>query len=60
MNLWMSLAKSHGLQTPRGGAQLEEKVYREFRVIYERYLATKDMIPATHLVEVRYEGGGRG
>lgn len=55
MNLWMSLAKSHGLQTPRGGEQLEEKVYREFRTITERYLATKDMIPAGHLVEVRYE-----
>jgi hypothetical protein len=55
MKLWQSLAASHGLQTPRGGPPLEAKVLREFRVMMTRYLATKDMIPAGNLVEVRYE-----
>lgn len=55
VNLWMSLAKRHGLQTPRQTPELEEKVFREFRVIHERYEEGKKLIPAGNLVEVRYE-----
>jgi hypothetical protein len=55
VNLWLSMAKRHGLQTPRGGPALEEKVFREFRVIHERYEEGKTLIPPGRLVEVRYE-----
>jgi hypothetical protein len=55
VNLWLSMARRHGLQTPRGGPALEEKVFREFRVIHERYEAAKGLIPPGRLAEVRYE-----
>ena len=55
VNLWMSMAKRHGFQTPRRTPALEAKVFREFRTIHERYRATKALIPAGNLVEVRYE-----
>lgn len=55
VKLWTEMARSHGFQTPRDTVGLEEKVYREFRVIYERYFATRHLIPAGRLVEVRYE-----
>ncbi len=55
VNLWLSLAKRHGLQAPQHTPELEEKVFREFRVIHERYEEGKKLIPAGNLVEVRYE-----
>jgi hypothetical protein len=55
VNLWQSMARRHGFQAPRGGPALEEKVFREFRVIHERYEAGKTLIPPGRLVEVRYE-----
>jgi hypothetical protein len=55
VNLWKSLGKKHGLQTPANDALVEEKVFREFRVIHERYLEARSLIPAGNLVEVRYE-----
>ena len=55
VNLWMSMAKRHGFQTPKQSKELEAKVFREFRVIHTRYQATKSLIPKENLVEVRYE-----
>lgn len=55
VHLWKTLGRKHGLQTPRGGPDLEEKVLREFLVIHERYEAGKKLIPAGNLIEVRYE-----
>jgi hypothetical protein len=55
VNLWLSMARKHGFQTPLGGPALEEKVFREFRVIHERYEAAKGLIPPARLAEVRYE-----
>ena len=55
VNLWMSLAKRHGLQTPVETPALHAKVYREFRIISEAYERGKSMIPVGNLVEVRYE-----
>ena len=55
MNLWLSMGKKHGFQTPRGGPSLEEKVFREFRTIHEAYEKAKGLIPPGRLVEVRYE-----
>ncbi len=55
VNLWLSMGKRHGFQTPRGGPGLDEKVFREFRVIYERLFEAKPLIPAGRFCEVRYE-----
>ncbi len=55
VNLWMSMAKRHGFQTPKRTPELEAKVFREFRTIHERYRATEGLIPKGNLVEVRYE-----
>jgi omega-hydroxy-beta-dihydromenaquinone-9 sulfotransferase len=55
MKLWLAMSTAHGLQTPLGGPYLEAKVFREFRTMMTRFLATKDLIPPGQLVEVRYE-----
>jgi len=55
VNLWMSMAKRHGFQTPQHDEALEEKVFREFRTIHESYEAAKAAIPPGNLIEVRYE-----
>ncbi len=55
INLWMSLARKHGFQSPQGGPALEEKVFREFRVIYDRLEAAKPAISPGNFVEIRYE-----
>ncbi len=54
IKLWNSFAHKHGMQTPRRPALIEAKVLREFRIMIERYNATKAMIPAGRLVELRY------
>lgn len=54
VNLWKSLGRKHGFQTPTG-AGLEEKVLREFRVIYDRLEEAKPRIPAGRFHELRYE-----
>ena len=55
MNLWTSMGKKHGFQKPRGGPALEERVFRDFRLIHERYEDGKTLIPPGHLCEIRYE-----
>jgi hypothetical protein len=55
VNLWKSLGRKHGLQTLRDESRIEEKVFREFRTMHERYAETKALIPSGNLVEVRYE-----
>jgi hypothetical protein len=55
VNLWRSLIKKHSLQRFHALTRLEEKVFREFRTMYERYLATRQLIPPGRLIEVRYE-----
>lgn len=55
VNLWKSMAKKHGLQPLRDTAGIEEKVFREFRLMHERYEEGKKLIPPDRLVEVRYE-----
>lgn len=55
VNLWTSMARRHGFQTPRMTEQIEEKVFNEFRIIHERYEAAKSLIPPGRLVELRYE-----
>ncbi|MGL4422245.1 MAG: sulfotransferase family protein [Gemmataceae bacterium] len=55
VKLWLALSTAHGLQKPPEAEAFHEKVFREFRILYERYLSTRDQIPQGHLVEVRYE-----
>jgi omega-hydroxy-beta-dihydromenaquinone-9 sulfotransferase len=55
LNLWKSMAQKHGLQTPQSGALQEEKVFREFRIIYERLHEDRELVPASQWVDVRYE-----
>ena len=55
MNLWRSLGKAHGFQTPNNEERLSRKVFDEFRIMHQRYEEAKPTIPNGHLVEVRYE-----
>lgn len=54
VNLWKSLARGHGLQAPTF-PNVEEKVLREFRVIYDRLEEARPMFKPGHFAEVRYE-----
>lgn len=54
VNLWKSLARKHGFQTPTGEG-LEEKVFQEFRIIHERLEDAKPAIPRKRFHELRYE-----
>ncbi len=54
VKLWHSLAAAHGLQDAPAPAHFEAKVWREFRVIMTRYLATRGRIPPGNLVEVGF------
>ncbi len=54
VNLWQSLGRKHGFQTPTG-AGVPEKVFREFRTIYDRLEEAKPLIPAGQFHELRYE-----
>ena len=55
VNLWKSFGVKHGLQTPRSDERVREKVFGEFRVIYERLEEAKPLIPPGRFHEVRYE-----
>jgi omega-hydroxy-beta-dihydromenaquinone-9 sulfotransferase len=55
VKLWTSMAKKHGFQAPRRPDFIREKVLTEFRIIVERYLTDRSLIPTGRLVELRYE-----
>jgi hypothetical protein len=55
VNLWKSLGRKHGLQVPRNDDAIREKVFREFRVIYDRLEEAKPRIPAGRFHELKYE-----
>jgi hypothetical protein len=55
VNLWKSMGRKHGLQTPRDEARIREKVFAEFRVIYDRLEAARPLIPAGRFYELYYE-----
>ncbi|MDY3562709.1 sulfotransferase [Gemmata sp. JC673] len=54
VNLWKTLARGHGLQRPRFPG-LEEKVLREFRVIYDRLEEARPLFKPGQFAELRYE-----
>lgn len=55
VNLWTSLGRKHGLQTPRDPGRIREKVFTEFRTVYDRLEEAKPLIPAGQFHELRYE-----
>jgi hypothetical protein len=55
VKLWMSLGRKHGLQVPRDEAAVREKVFREFRIVYERMEEAKPRIRPGRFHELRYE-----
>ena len=55
VNLWKSMARNHGLQRPEW-PNLEEKVLREFRVIYDRLEEARPLFKPGQFHELRYEG----
>ena len=55
VNLWKSLGRKHGLQRVRDEGAIREKVFREFRVIYDRLEEAKPHIPPGRFHELRYE-----
>ena len=54
INLWKSMARNHSLQNPAWPG-LEEKVLREFRVIYDRLEEARPLLKPGRFHEVRYE-----
>jgi hypothetical protein len=54
VNLWKTLYRTHGLQTPTF-AGLEEHVFSTFTHLYDRLEAGKVQVPAGRFHEVRYE-----
>lgn len=55
VNLWTSLGRKHGLQTPNRPDLIREKVFTEFRTVYDRLEEAKPRIPAGQFHELRYE-----
>lgn len=54
VNLWKRLYEAQGLQTPDNRG-LEEYVIDRYMHFFRRYEATKSLIPAGQLAELRYE-----
>ena len=55
MKLWKSLYQKECLQTLRDESGIREKVFREFRVIYDRLEEARPLIPAGRFFEMKYE-----
>jgi hypothetical protein len=54
VNLWKSLAKGHGFQRPNNN-DVEERVLREFRIIYDRLEEARPQLRPNRFHELRYE-----
>lgn len=54
VNLWKSLANRHGLQIPNHN-DVEEKVLREYRIIYDRLEEARPLFRPGQFCEMRYE-----
>jgi hypothetical protein len=55
VKLWKSLGRTHGLQAVRDERRIREKVFAEFRVIYDRLEEARPLIPKNRFHELRYE-----
>jgi len=54
VNLWKSLYRKHGLQTPKF-AGLEEHVFATFSRMYEKFDVDSKLVPAGRYHELKYE-----
>jgi len=54
INLWKSLYRKHGLQTPTFSG-LEEEVFKSFTRLYEKLEQTIPLIPPGRFHQIRYE-----
>jgi hypothetical protein len=54
LNLWKSLSRTHGLQTPNFD-WAEEYVFTTFNRVYAKLEEGKREVPPTHFYELRYE-----
>jgi hypothetical protein len=54
VNMWKSMYKKHGLQTPTH-AGLEDHVLESFERMYRRFEATQHLVPADQFHELKYE-----
>lgn len=55
VNLWTKLAKTHGLQNPKGGPALEEKVLRNFEEMYEAFFDDLPRLSDDRFCEISYD-----
>ncbi len=55
VNLWTSLGRKHGLQRPTNPGRIREKVFEEFRTVYDRLEEARPLVPKGQFHEVRYE-----
>lgn len=55
VNLWLKLSQTHGLQIPKGGPKLEEKVLRDFEQMYDAFCEDVEEIPEGNLCEITYD-----
>ncbi len=55
VRLWKSLISRHCLQSLRDESTVREKVFTEFRTIYDRLNEAKPLIPDGHFHELKYE-----
>ena len=55
VNLWTKLAKVHGLQFPKGGVKLEEKVLHDFEEMYDSFFDAIPTIKEGNFCEISYD-----
>lgn len=55
VNLWKKLSMTHGLQKPKGGVALENKVLDDFENMYDAFCEDVNEIPQGNLCEVSYD-----
>ena len=55
VNLWTKLSRVHGLQIPKGGQKLEERVLSYFEDMYDSFFEAAPSIRKGNLCEISYD-----
>ncbi|MBQ4202862.1 MAG: sulfotransferase [Thermoguttaceae bacterium] len=55
VNLWMKLARTHGLQIPKGGEPLQKKVLDDFERMYDAYFDDLPLLKKGSFAEISYD-----
>ena len=55
VNLWMKLSGTHGLQVPKGGPALEEKVLSDFEKMYDAFFEDIELLNDDAYCEISYD-----